>query len=573
MRSLAVLLVCLVVPVMSLLGCGGDAGAPAQTGTALDVSSTPAGAAVFVDGQETGRVTPAILTDITASAHALALRLTGYEEWLANISLASNQTLEVRATLVPASPNTGSIAIESNPSGAQVTLDAQATGVATPALFTMLAPGPHTVYLDLPQRERWQQTVQVQAGQTTRITAQLLRLFLAGSASRTITPAGAVWLAGFSNNRRSTGVHDDLKVAALVLSDGQQEIVFLSVDSLGLMAPLVDAIREAAGIEPGHLILGSSHTHSGPDSVGLWGPDEYHSGVDPAYLEQAQAQAAACIVEARSELRAARIRLASADTEDLALSHNSRASAQHPDPTDFEMSLMRVQTPAGQAIATVVNWACHAEVLTEENTLVTADYVHYLRAKLEAQGAGNVLFLNGAIGGMVTPTTEERTFAAAQTMGERLASRALSALQGTQVIAEPALSAQAQTMQLPLGNPIFYEALQRGLISRTTIEMPNTDPRYNPYGLGMETTVTVASVAPAQFAVFPGEAFPAIGLRVKSEMTGLVRFFVGLGNDELGYVMDDNEYGVWPHEYESSMSVGPATGMLLEAALVDLLAP
>jgi hypothetical protein len=73
--------------------------------------------------------------------------------------------------------------------------------------------------------------------------------------------------------------------------------------------------------------------------------------------------------------------------------------------------------------------------------------------------------------------------------------------------------------------------------------------------------------------VFPGEVFPAIGLRVKSEMTGLVRFFVGLGNDELGYVMDDNEYGMWPHEYESSMSVGPATGMLLEAALVDLLAP
>ena len=127
-------------------------------------------------------------------------------------------------------------------------------------------------------------------------------------------------------------------------------------------------------------------------------------------------------------------------------------------------------------------------------------------------------------------------------------------------------------MVLPLANPIFFEALQRGLIVRATHDVAPTDPRYNPYGVGFESSVSVVAVGPAQFVVFPGEAFPELGLRIKSHMSGSTRFFVGLGNDELGYIMDEDEYAQPPHEYEATMCVGPGTGLLLQQAVLDLLA-
>src|SRR5262249_23753421 len=87
-----------------------------------------------------------------------------------------------------------------------------------------------------------------------------------------ITPAlgeQAVFVAGFSHNRRATKVNDPLKVRAFVLADGRKTIAVASVDVIGLFLPNVETIRKGLpGVD--YVLVCSTHNHHGPDTLGLW---------------------------------------------------------------------------------------------------------------------------------------------------------------------------------------------------------------------------------------------------------------------------------------------------------------
>ena len=100
----------------------------------------------------------------------------------------------------------------------------------------------------------------------------------------------------------------------------------------------------------------------------------------------------------------------------------------------------------------------------------------------------------------------------------------------------------------------------------------NTPPLYP------ETAIVVYSdscpfnqIGEAQIATYPGEVLPKLGFQIKSAMDAKYRFIFGLADDELGYILDDQDFGREPYEYESSMSVGPTIGSLATNALLDLL--
>ena len=72
-----------------------------QTSTGqLTVLSEPAGAAVYIDGQDIGEVTPVTLNDVVAGARDLSLRLAGYQTTEAQtVTVEEEQTAQVSETL------------------------------------------------------------------------------------------------------------------------------------------------------------------------------------------------------------------------------------------------------------------------------------------------------------------------------------------------------------------------------------------------------------------------------------------------------------------------------------------
>ena len=85
------------------------------------------------------------------------------------------------------------------------------------------------------------------------------------------------------------------------------------------------------------------------------------------------------------------------------------------------------------------------------------------------------------------------------------------------------------------------------------------------------TVVRLIQFGEAQIATYPGEVLPKPGFQVKNAMNAKYRFIFGLADDELGYILDDQDFGREPYEYESSMSVGPTIGSLTTNALLNLL--
>ncbi len=69
-----------------------------QTGSAR-INSTPSGAQIWLDGKNTGKVTPEILEDLKAGSHKLVLKLAGYEDKSSTLSVKADVRAESSQTL------------------------------------------------------------------------------------------------------------------------------------------------------------------------------------------------------------------------------------------------------------------------------------------------------------------------------------------------------------------------------------------------------------------------------------------------------------------------------------------
>jgi hypothetical protein len=87
----------LIVLLLAFLS-GYDSFTPSTYGT-IDITSTPPGAKLYLDGEDTGYVTPAVLPDISAGTHTLLLTKYLYNNWESTIDLAAGQTYIIAVDL------------------------------------------------------------------------------------------------------------------------------------------------------------------------------------------------------------------------------------------------------------------------------------------------------------------------------------------------------------------------------------------------------------------------------------------------------------------------------------------
>ncbi|MFX1315026.1 MAG: neutral/alkaline non-lysosomal ceramidase N-terminal domain-containing protein [Promethearchaeota archaeon] len=386
-----------------------------------------------------------------------------------------------------------------------------------------------------------------------------------------INPDGSpVFLAGFGDpgDRPAQVIHDDIYARCLILDYYRTTIVFVALDLIGYFIDQVDMVRNKVedefGIDADNVIIACTHTHSGPDTLGLWTPPYPIPGVNWPYMEYVASQIVECIGQAYQNLEKAKIRFASMSVPGLM--KNSRDEGRvYPD-----LEVMNVVGRRGDTIATMINYAGHPEVLWSNNLELTSDYVGYLRDKVEEELGGIAIFFNGALGGMITPDVEEHTFEKAKEIGYALAYATISALRSRKCWGsffpswKKTFNLEKQTFEVPLENPQFYGAILYGMLYRP-------EPWYvDSPGMGiLMSEVNVINIGAAQIITMPGEVLPSIGYRLKEAMTGKYNFQIGLGNDELGYIIPEDEWD--PSQYEESMSVGMQTGIVMEAILMEML--
>jgi hypothetical protein len=388
-----------------------------------------------------------------------------------------------------------------------------------------------------------------------------------GYAQETITPSLArpVYLAGFGQNRTAESVHDDLYVRVLALELGETRLVTVALDLIGLGRHHCQEIeRRVQEDAPGaRLFLACTHTHHGPDTIGFWGPDMTTPGVDPEYLSRLKEKVATTALAALTIGQPAFLRCASVQVSGVA------KNARDPAIVDEELTCLQFCHPETSApLATWLIYPCHPEVLWEHNPHITSDYPGPLRRVVEAETGAPCLFMSGAIGGMMTPDVEEHSFAEAEQMGRTLAHAALGALSREQATPVQGLEHRRQEYTIPMTNPLFRMAMEAGLLPN----LINDDET-------ITTEANLLRIGPAWLLGVPGELLPKLGLAFKAEMREAgagTAAVTGLTNDELGYVLPQEDY-LYPdnpfdpgEHYEETMSIGPEAGPRLATAVKHL---
>ncbi len=142
----------------------------------VSVTSSPSGAHIHLDSSYMGR-TPKTLSHIAPGDHILELDHSGYHDWSDIITVSAGGTSYVSASLTEnPSPTTGIISISSSPAGANIQMDGKYRGKTSAtgdSIIVAVAPGHHTVSLDISGYDHWETGVDVSAGETSHVSASL----------------------------------------------------------------------------------------------------------------------------------------------------------------------------------------------------------------------------------------------------------------------------------------------------------------------------------------------------------------------------------------------------------------
>ena len=407
------------------------------------------------------------------------------------------------------------------------------------------------------------------------------------------------WLAGYGTNRPAESVHSDICASAVYIDDntGRGALLLVSLDCVGLLRDDVLVIRKRlagfcrrSGCRAVNVC--STHCHAGPDTMGIYGQFP-KSGRDPAFFEDLYWAACIAAEKAYAGRKNGKLYAGSVEADGI------QKDIRHPEVFCKTLTRLRFAPEDGSKETWVLNFAAHPEVMDQRNRAISADYVHFLRSKIEAERDARVIYFNGAIGGMITPIeiNKDDFMESCEWAGAEIAKAAMRIEEERELV--PLVSMIRQEFYIDLANILFCLG---GLLKLLPRERFATGE--GPLGISVLTELNYIEIGDVHILTVPGELFPELQLggylsaeeasmggpemnplplREMAKDPGLIVF--GLGNDELGYMPPPNDYMLHPEKpfveepidqhgrkhYEETNSAGPMTAVRVAQAFERIL--
>lgn len=379
-----------------------------------------------------------------------------------------------------------------------------------------------------------------------------------------ITPQNDEYLAGFQVGRKSDGVLDELFARTVILSYNDTTVALVSLDLIGFMNENVDDVRylvqQIKGCDIAEVIVSSTHTHAGPDTIGMWGPGllviPTGSGLCEDYMKFLYDKIIESVYRAAQSQKKAKLCYASKEVSaDKKISRNIHKELS--DDVDRTLSVLQAVDDDGKTLTTIVNYGCHPEALSRENTTFSSDFVGPLRVKLENNYGCTAVFLQGSIGCLVSVDVDDKKWGDVeydlremQRIGSSLADEVVDCLKTKKECVEPKITTHREEFLVPVDNWLFQFANNVGLVAKRDFN-----------GCAKTEMVLFDIGGKIQMMTVPGEISPSLGKKLKEYMSADQKIIINLGQDELGYVPENYNHPALG--YERTMSLGPSTRDLI----------
>ena len=386
-----------------------------------------------------------------------------------------------------------------------------------------------------------------------------------GISSVNITPPIGVPMAGYSARMGSAKeIHDDLYAKAIVFNDKDTKAALVRCDLIGLERDFVEETRRLieseTGIDRNNIMITCTHTHSGPITDSLI-PD-----LD-AWMKVLSRKIKGAVIAANRNLKEAKIGFNRGSVEGIVINRRKPGG-----PVDTEVGIIRIDDLAGNPMAVLINYACHAVVLGPDNLLISADYPGFVMNFVERNLGVPALFVNGACGDInpldkLTVMRQKRkediydrhggTFEEAKRLGNMIGAEAVKVFLGTETENDLELKVASREIRIPLVDLPSIDELKRMLeenenlfrklvsekdaahafriamliqYARSTIKYVESGENVRP------TEIQIFRIGDGGLIALPGEIFVEIGLDIKKK-SGLKHTFIcELANDAIGYV-------------------------------------
>ena len=376
--------------------------------------------------------------------------------------------------------------------------------------------------------------------------------FRAAIAVRNVTPDPLLPVSGgVGPSRAASRKLGELTVRALVVENDGTRVAICSTDFLGFPGVLCSKVRrQVTAIAPENILIAATHNHSGPDCYGF--PDRTgKTTADIEYINGVCKKLADAINEAVGKLQPAHVKIATGKVRGK-IAYNYYAEKLY----DPRCDVIQFLDSESKALATFVNYACHPEVIGAGQGILSPDFVGPLYERIEQRGGGVGIFVNGALGGMVTADCrgpngrDVRTWDECIRIGNLLADEALRIVADAPVEKEPKLFCGSKSVEFPVENEMLLAVVKASPLGF----------QVNDSGT-IATQVNVVNLGNAQMLTIPGEALPNIGYYLKRNMHGRHNMLLGLTNDAFGYILTKVDFNSFErYDYISRTSLGETMG-------------
>ena len=435
--------------------------------------------------------------------------------------------------------------------------------------------------------------------------------FSAGFSRVDITPGMGVDIAGYYKIRKVEGVLDPLEVTCLALELDKTQALLMSCDNCGIkqdaIAILKEDICKATGLGPQNVLIGSTHTHTGPT---VKQDDEDSKGL--AYFAFLRTKMTEAAKAALADLKPAKAGWGVGKADSVAFGRRFRMKdgsiktnpgIGNPDiaegitEVDARVNVLRFDREGAETIV-LVNFANHPDTIG--GNLVSADWPGFLRRTVERAIPGTkCLFFNGAEGdvnhinvngkgGYFNDVKNDfddviRGYGHARHMGNYMAGSVLQVYDKVNYFDPCCLKIAAKTIQVPSNMPDpsdmpeakrindlhlagkDSELPYKGMMLTTMVAQAARMVRLEHGPEFFEMNMTALQLGNIALVTIPGEAFTGVGAELKKAEGWDLVLPLGLTNGYEGYFPMQECYDEGGYEACSSPFKAGVAEQIVEA--------
>lgn len=373
-------------------------------------------------------------------------------------------------------------------------------------------------------------------------------LLKCGASKKSIIPPsdiGDMFIAGYSTMMapKIKGVHNAIYSRAMVISDGERKLTLVSVECIGLLADFIDKVKErlmAFNYHPKNVYIFSTHTHAGPDTMGLWGPIIGKSGINKKYSVFLIDTIVAVVLEAEKELKEVDLFLSKSILEKKIENYRSDKEI------NGDIKILRFITN-GKLIASLWSYSAQPEITTRENVEISGDYPGLISEMIEKEYGGISLFTLGLCGSQ-SPIYCEQGYEKMEMFAKEIFIEIQKIFQKGKKIEATQIEIREEKVHLKVNNPDFQLLFNIGIFERDMKDYT------------IVSTVSKIRIGNLHIIHIPGEPFPGLFSEIIEENKDEEIMFVSLSNDALGYFLPLNQFKLktkeWADEINNEKFIG-----------------